>query len=102
MSFAHSQNNNIQTSTLIDVANQYVAESICYHQPTGHGTVDRWTIGHWLSDLDFKETQKDIFANRTNGTGQWMLDSPEFNEWVAGGSKVLWCPGARKVFIHYL
>jgi hypothetical protein len=91
MAFAHSQNTNIQSGTFNDVAgNQYNY----YHQTTDH---ERWAIAAWLSDLDFKGTQKDIFANRTQGTGQWLLESQEFKDWFAGKSDVLWCPGAREI-----
>jgi hypothetical protein len=94
MAFANGQNNSIHRSTFNDVAgNQYNY----YLQTTDH---KRWAIASWLSDLDFKETQKDILANRADGTGRWLLESQMFNGWVAGKSKILWCPGTREVLTH--
>lgn len=43
-----------------------------------------------LSDLNFKETQNDILANHTPGTGKWQLESQAFKDWVVGKSKILW------------
>ena len=54
-------------------------------------------IADWLSPLNFKVTQRDIFKQRTEGTGNWLLDSPEFTAWLAGVSKTLWCFGMREI-----
>lgn len=90
MSFAYSHNI-IQNSTFNEITgNQYN----CYHQPVDH---ERWAIVNWLSDLNFKEMQSDILANRTEGTGEWLLESQIFKGWLVGKSEVLWCPGAREV-----
>lgn len=54
-------------------------------------------IVDWLSSLNFKVTQRDIFEQRTEGTGQWLLDSQEFKGWIVGNSKTLWCHGIREM-----
>jgi hypothetical protein len=97
MAFPHSQNI-IQNSNFTDVAgNQYIQ---CNHQ-SADGERHGRAIADWLSDLDFKKTQKDILVKRTDGTGQWLLESLTFNDWLEGKSKVLWCPGTREVFNHW-
>lgn len=47
----------------------------------------------WLSPTDFPTQQHDIITRRQEGTGQWFLDTPEFNRWVQGSDKTLFCPG---------
>lgn len=52
----------------------------------------------WLSSLNFDEKQKRLIEQRTEGTGRWFLESPQFAEWRDGKSveKVFWCPGKRE------
>jgi Cdc6-like AAA superfamily ATPase len=47
----------------------------------------------WLSPTDFSTQQHDIIARRQEGTGQWFLESPEFERWLQGSNKTLFCPG---------
>ncbi|KAL8812638.1 MAG: hypothetical protein Q9200_000866 [Gallowayella weberi] len=47
----------------------------------------------WFSPLNFSKTQQDVFARREDGTGQWFLDSPNFQDWVSGSTRTLCCPG---------
>jgi hypothetical protein len=70
-----------------------------------------WTIGllnwkgqeranllNWLSPLTFRDYQKDVFAKHHAGTGRWLLDSEEFQDWLCGPyPSTLWCPGDRKL-----
>ena len=49
--------------------------------------------------MTFVSIQKDLLDTRTDGTGEWILDSDEFKEWsesLHGG--VLWCPGIRESY----
>ena len=55
----------------------------------------RQIIASWLTVLDFKARQRDIFSRRQEGTGQWLLDSPDFQAWLAKPGQVLYCPGMR-------
>ncbi|KIN08970.1 hypothetical protein OIDMADRAFT_110360, partial [Oidiodendron maius Zn] len=47
----------------------------------------------WLSPLDFWKKQNDVFVKRQEGTGEWILDSKEFNDWLFGSGTTLWFPG---------
>jgi hypothetical protein len=47
----------------------------------------------WLSPTDFPAQQHDIISRRQEGTGQWFLNSDEFNRWLQGSDKILFCPG---------
>jgi hypothetical protein len=52
------------------------------------------TILDWLTVSDYHaHQQSDFFGRRQQGTGQWLLDSPEFKEWMATSGQTLFCPG---------
>ncbi|KAJ5272795.1 hypothetical protein N7478_007920 [Penicillium angulare] len=62
----------------------------------------RRNIASWLSPLNFLGRQDDIFRRRQEGTNQWLLNSPEFKDWVSGANKLLRCsgiPGSGKTTI---
>jgi Cdc6-like AAA superfamily ATPase len=50
-------------------------------------------IVDWLTPIDYAPQQSDFVARRQEGTGQWLLDSNEFKEWLAQSKKTLFCPG---------
>ncbi|KAI9768838.1 MAG: hypothetical protein M1840_004652 [Geoglossum simile] len=54
---------------------------------------ERRIIVEWLSPLNFKATQSEVFSQRQDGTGQWLLESEKFKDWVDGTKEGLWCPG---------
>lgn len=58
---------------------------------------ERRTIADWLSSLNFMTKQNDVFEERTECTGQWLLSSEGFKAWLFGGAKILWCPGIREM-----
>jgi hypothetical protein len=53
-------------------------------------------ILNWISKRNYWTNQSDYFALAEEGTGQWLLDSPEFKDWIEGGKRFLWCQGGRK------
>lgn len=63
----------------------------------------------WISPLESWKRHRDLSTARVGGVGDWVLETPEFQEWRDcdnGGSskKVLFCcgiPGAGKTFIWY-
>ena len=61
-----------------------------------HDQNQRQAITSWLTQLDFKSRQHDIFSMRQEGTGQWLLESATFKGWVEKPGKTLWCPGIRE------
>lgn len=50
-------------------------------------------ILNWITPLDFDLQQNNILAQRQEGTGLWLLDSEEFNEWISQPQQTLFCPG---------
>lgn len=64
----------------------------------------------WITSLDYSSRQSSLMNLRQTGTGQWLLDSAEFNDWLADVNDTLYCsgmPGAGKTFmtamvVHHL
>ena len=51
----------------------------------------------WLSPLNPASRQIDVLSRRQAGTGKWLLESDEFNKWISGEERLLWCPEIRKI-----
>ncbi|KAK2745972.1 ankyrin repeat protein [Colletotrichum kahawae] len=47
----------------------------------------------WITPIDFAAQQIDNLERRQEGTGQWLLESPEFQTWIDEDRKTLFCPG---------
>ena len=59
-------------------------------------------VGDWLSPFDFNAIQQEIFRKCHAGTGKWMLESDEFQQWLNSHNETLWCrgiPGAGKTYL---
>ena len=50
-------------------------------------------ILNWLTRIDYGSQQSDYSRIQQAGTGQWLLDSAEFQEWLKTSQKTLFCPG---------
>lgn len=51
------------------------------------------TIVDWITWVDYTPQQNDSIARRQEGTGQWFLDSADFQEWLKTKRRTLFCPG---------
>ena len=47
----------------------------------------------WLTYTDYGRQQTDHFKRRQPGTGQWFLNSQEYESWAEEPRKTLFCPG---------
>ncbi|KAI1394316.1 ankyrin [Hypoxylon trugodes] len=56
------------------------------------GRIDR-LVKHY-APVSFSEKHGNVLQQRQDGTGQWFLDSPEFQEWMKSSGGTLWCSGA--------
>lgn len=54
---------------------------------------ERQTIADWLTEIDHGPQQSDVLRERQQGTGQWLLESAEFNSWTETDKQTLFCPG---------
>ncbi|KAI9770975.1 MAG: hypothetical protein M1840_002679 [Geoglossum simile] len=48
---------------------------------------------NWLSQIDFAPQQNDYVTKCESGTGQWLLDSNQFQAWLNQRKQTLFCPG---------
>lgn len=53
----------------------------------------RQAILDWLTPDDYESQQHSLIKNRQEGTGQWFLQSPEFQVWLVNSGQTLFCPG---------
>jgi Cdc6-like AAA superfamily ATPase len=51
------------------------------------------TIADWLTPVEYGPQHSDYFNSRQPGTGQWLLDSVEFQTWLETNKQTLFCPG---------
>ncbi|KAJ4221452.1 hypothetical protein NW759_006698 [Fusarium solani] len=60
---------------------------------------DQQKVLDWLGQEGWRHPQDDHFVKCEPGTGRWLLDSPQFSEWLTGTRTTLLCqglPGAGK------
>ena len=54
----------------------------------------RKNLYSWLSPAEFSIKQSDVLSRRQEGTGEWLLRTPEFKSWVQDSDvRTIWCPG---------
>jgi Cdc6-like AAA superfamily ATPase len=59
-------------------------------------------ILRWLTSIEYHSQQHDFNCQRQSGTGQWLLDSEEFQAWLNATKQTLFCygiPGGGKTFL---
>ncbi|KAH8802898.1 nucleoside phosphorylase domain-containing protein [Xylogone sp. PMI_703] len=54
---------------------------------------DDLEILDWLTPINYGPQQSDTLRKRQPGTGQWLLDSPEYRTWLKASKQALFCPG---------
>lgn len=50
-------------------------------------------ILNWLTPIDYALQYNDFINRRQPETGQWLIDSQEFQTWLDTGKQTLFCPG---------
>jgi Cdc6-like AAA superfamily ATPase len=54
---------------------------------------EQQAILKWLTSADYSRQQNDFIARRQKGTGEWLLKSDEFQQWLTHRGQTLFCPG---------
>lgn len=54
---------------------------------------ERIAILEWLTPIDFSPQHCDTFSRQQSGTGQWFLDSLEYQASIKTKNQTLFCPG---------
>ncbi|KAL2144486.1 hypothetical protein VTI28DRAFT_9061 [Corynascus sepedonium] len=47
----------------------------------------------WVTTVDYSSLQSDFIRRRQAGTGQWLLYSAEYQQWIETAKQTLFCPG---------
>ncbi|KAL2198843.1 hypothetical protein P885DRAFT_9342, partial [Corynascus similis CBS 632.67] len=47
----------------------------------------------WATTVDYSSQQSDYIRRRQEGTGQWLLDSTEYQQWIQTANQTLFSPG---------
>ncbi|UKZ78532.1 hypothetical protein TrVFT333_006275 [Trichoderma virens FT-333] len=50
-------------------------------------------ILNWLASGEYGAQQSDCLRQREQGTGEWLLNSDQFQTWIKGENQMLFCPG---------
>ncbi|KUI71876.1 hypothetical protein VM1G_07859 [Cytospora mali] len=50
-------------------------------------------ILNWLTPINYALQQSDFISRQQPGTGQWLLDSNEYQTWAQRPNETLFCPG---------
>ncbi|KAL4782320.1 ankyrin repeat-containing domain protein [Aspergillus varians] len=58
-----------------------------------HEDQERDTILSWLSLSSPSARQSEVFNSHQKGTGTWLLQTEQFQQWIGGQAQVLFCPG---------
>ncbi|RVD89722.1 uncharacterized protein DFL_000717 [Arthrobotrys flagrans] len=54
---------------------------------------DNLEILDWLTPTDYSNQQIDSLDQRQQGTGEWLLNSTEYQNWLNANKQILFCPG---------
>ncbi|KAM7220562.1 Ankyrin repeat-containing domain protein [Rhypophila decipiens] len=100
---ADSEEDKKRTSDLINAMNRVEVSQASLQKNIGRqqnleeenrNTAHRKAILEWLTPFDYASQQSDYINQREPGTGEWLLASPEYEEWLSGtGKRTLFCPG---------
>lgn len=47
----------------------------------------------WITPIDYTSQQNDLIKSRQPGTGEWLVNSEEFQNWIDKKKQTLFCPG---------
>jgi hypothetical protein len=84
----------VAMGSLADIQAQVSAQSIKTVQIIQyHHTQEQEVILNWLTPVDYGPQQSDYLKMRQPGTGQWLLDSAEYQNWLTNTNQTLFCPG---------
>ncbi|KAF3229698.1 hypothetical protein TWF106_000148 [Orbilia oligospora] len=54
---------------------------------------ENWKILDWITPIDDSSRHNDTLNRREPGTGEWLLNSTEYQNWLNTAKEVLFCPG---------
>ena len=92
----------VNNTFAISVDTNKVAREARKEQQDWHESKESKAILDWLTPIDYYTHQNDFIKRREAGTGQWLLDSKQFEAWIESEGQTLFCtgiPGAGKTIL---
>ena len=83
----------------VSLATKHGVDRLHERQDDRERLEEQQTILDWITPINYATQQSDFISRRQEGTGQWLLDSDTFNNWIEQSNPVLFCsgiPGAGK------
>ncbi|KAK6514668.1 hypothetical protein TWF281_004865 [Arthrobotrys megalospora] len=82
------------TRVLLGIENQLkeVSKSVDYLRCALHNQQDEAVLD-WLTPINYSLQQNDFARQHQPGTGQWLLDSASYQNWLVTKKQTLFCPG---------
>jgi hypothetical protein len=77
----------------ISLATKVAVDRLNERQDDREAREERQTILEWLTAIDYALQQSDFINRREAGTGQWLINSDEYQTWVRTPKTTLFCPG---------
>ncbi|SCV30566.1 related to ankyrin repeat [Fusarium fujikuroi] len=71
---------------------KYVSKGIDRILHKQHSEEDKGIL-QWITTIDYAPQQHDFLKRRQPGTGQWLLESTQFQDWLKNSKRGLFCPG---------
>jgi hypothetical protein len=100
---AESSKQLLELLTDLEASSKKALASIQESQATLHADIDQLiqynddleqdVVLDWLSPSNYPSQHADLLRRRQPGTGQWILDSAEYQEWLTAKERTLFCPG---------
>ncbi|KAA8902670.1 ankyrin repeat-containing domain protein [Sphaerosporella brunnea] len=85
----------MRMADIVEIQRQYTREAM---EATEKEDEERRKLLQWLSEFNFDIEHDTVFAKRHLDTGNWLIESPMFEDWqTPSGSSILWCYGTPGV-----
>jgi len=72
---------------------RHTLEELQERQAAEEAMRKRQRILDWLTPIDHASEQRDAISRRQQGTGEWLLRSQNYQDWLNTESRTLFCPG---------
>jgi Cdc6-like AAA superfamily ATPase len=83
----------LKITSKVTLATRDIVNRLEEHQEDRKCREERQAILDWLTPIDYTPQQSDFLGRRQARTGQWLLDSAEFQAWLQTDKQTLFCPG---------
>jgi hypothetical protein len=90
---SHLLHSSTKVFSQISVATKDGVDRLHERQDNRERREEYQAILDWITPIDYTPQQNDFISRRQEGTGQWLLDSVEYQAWLKTNKQTLFCPG---------